>query len=150
MSIFVNFVQWNPLISIIVFAFIVTFILTLLYKKLIPQQKMNELKEKQKEIREKMKEYKNEPEKMAEVQKEMMQVSMESMKMTLKPMLITFLPLLLVFYGLKKLYIDMADIGNIIAWGVNLPIIGNGAGWLLCYIIFGFVFSLILRKLFKL
>lgn len=148
--ILVDFVQWNPLISIIVFSFIITFFLTLLYKKLISQEKMNVLKAKQKELREKMKEHKNEPEKMAEVQKEMMQATMESMKLTLKPMLITFLPLLLIFYGLRKLYMDMVGVGNIISWGWSLPMVGDGAGWLLCYIVFGFVFSLVLRKLFKL
>ncbi len=79
----------------------------------------------------------------------MMQASMASMKMTFKPMMITFIPLLLVFYGLKKLYIDLATVGNIIEWGSSLPIIGTGAGWLLCYVVFGFAFSIILRKLFK-
>ncbi len=148
--ILVDFVQWNPLVSIIFFSFIITFILTFLYKKIIPEQKMNELKEKQKKLKEKMKEHKNEPEKIVEVQKEMMQASMESMKLTLKPMIITFLPLLFIFYGLKTLYMNMAKVGNIITWKVNLPIIGDGAGWLLCYISFGFIFSLILRKLFKL
>lgn len=144
-----DFVQWSPLASIIIFAFVITFILTFLYKKLINKKKMDELKEKQKEAKEKIKEYKGNPEKMAEIQKEMMEASMQSMKLTLKPMLITFLPLLLIFYGLKILYMDAVKVGNIIEWGTNLPIIGNGAGWLLCYIVFGFVFSLILRKLFK-
>ena len=149
MEILVNFVQWSPLVSIIIFSFIVTLILTLVYKKLIPKGKMDELKKKQKELREKLKENKGNLEKTTEIQKEMMEASMDSMKMSFKPMIFTFIPLLLVFYGLKKLYMDLASIGNIIEWGASLPIIGTGAGWLLCYIIFGFIFSLFLRKLFK-
>ncbi len=149
-EILTNFVQWNALVSIIIFSFIVTFILTFLYKKLMPKGKMDELKEKQKKLRQELKENKDKPEKLSEIQKEMMQSSMESMKMTFKPMMITFIPLLLIFWGLKKLYMDVANVGNIIAWTSNLPLIGTGAGWLLCYIIFSFAFSLILRKLFKL
>lgn len=150
MNFLISFVQWNPLISIIVFSFIITLILTFLYKKLISKEKMDELKGRQKELREKMKENRDNPEKLSEIQKEMMQASMASMKLTFKPMAITFIPIILIIYGLRNLYMNMANIGNIISWGANLPLIGNGAGWLLCYIFFGFIFSLILRKLFKL
>ena len=150
MNVFVSFVQWNPLISIITFSFMITLVLTFLYKKLINQKKMEELKEEQKELRGKLKENKDNPEKLAQIQKEMMQASMASMKLTFKPMAITFIPIILIIYGLRNLYMNMANIGNIISWGANLPLIGNGAGWLLCYIFFGFIFSLILRKLFKL
>lgn len=151
MNFLISFVQWNPLISIIVFSFIITLILTFLYKKLISKEKMDELKGRQKELREKMKENRDNPEKLSEIQKEMMQASMKSMKLTFKPMIITFIPILLLIYGLRKLYMDWANIGNIISFGgADLPIIGTGAGWLLCYIFFGFAFSLILRKLFKL
>ena len=147
--ILVDFVQWSPLFSIIIFSFIITFILTLVYKKLMLKGKMDELKAKQKDLREQMKENKDNPEKIQEIQKEMMDASMKSMKLTFKPMLITFLPLILIFYGLRTLYVDAANIGNIIVWGASLPLIGDGAGWFLCYIVFGFVFSLILRKIFK-
>jgi len=145
----VDFVLWSPLVSIVVFSLVITFLLTYLYRVLIDQKKYKELREKQKDLQKKMKEEKN-PEKLAEIQQEVMKTSMESMKLTMKPMLITFVPLLFVFAGLKWLYMDAAKIGNIIAWGAKLPIIGDGAGWLLCYIIFSFVFSLVLRKVFKL
>ena len=147
--ILVDFVLWNPLISIITFSFIITLILTFAYKKFIPKEKMDSLKEKQKELREKLKENRDNPEKIQEIQKEMMDASMKSMKLTFKPMLITFIPLILIFYGLKMLYMNKAQVGNIIAWGKTLPIVGTGAGWFLCYIVFSFIFSLILRKLFK-
>lgn len=147
--ILIDFVEWSPLISIIVFSLIITTIQSWIYKKLIDQRKYQELKEKQKSLQARMKENK-EPEKMMEIQREMMQVSMENMRLTMKPMLITLLPLLLVFYGLKWLYVDATQTGNIIAWNINLPLVGTGAGWLLSYIIFGLIFSLILRKAFGL
>ena len=145
----VDFVTWSPLASMLIFSLVITALLTFLYKILVNQQKYKELKEKQKELQKRVREEKD-PEKLAAIQQEMMKVSMENMKMTMKPMLITFIPLLLVFSGLKWLYMDAAKVGNIIFWGASLPIIGDGAGWLLCYIVFSFVFSLIFRKAFGL
>lgn len=144
----VDFVSWSPLISILIFSFIITFLLSLFYKFLIDQKKLKELKEKQKELQEKIKNTK-EAEKLNELQKELVRTSIDSMKLTMKPTLITLLPLLLIFAGLKWLYMDAAGVGNIISWPWNLPLVGNGAGWFLCYVIFGFIFSLITRKILK-
>jgi uncharacterized membrane protein (DUF106 family) len=86
--------------------------------------------------------------KIIEINKEMMQLSSEMLKMSFKPMLITFIPLIVVFTLLRSLY-STAAVGNLITWGTNIPIIGDGAGWFLCYIFFSFVFSLIFNKIFK-
>jgi len=145
----VSFVKWSPLVSMIVFSLAISIILTLLYRVLINQTKAKELKERQKALREEAKQNKGNPEKLAEIQKEMMQISSETMRMSFKPMIITFIPLLLTFGALKWLYMDAAKVGNIFYWGVNLPLIGDGGGWLFCYIVFSFIFSLILRKVFK-
>lgn len=149
MNAFVSFVMWSPLLSIIVFSLVITAVLSFLYKKLINKEEFDRLKERQKELREQMKECKDNPQKLAEIQKELLQSSTASMKLTFKPMIITFIPILIVIYSLKKLYTN-ASIGNIIAWPWNLPFVGNGAGWFLCYVIFSLIFSLILRKAFKL
>lgn len=145
----VSFVKWSPLVSIMLLSLGITIILTWLYKVLTNQTRAKEIKERQKALREEAKQNASNPEKLAEIQKEMMQISTETMKMSFKPMIITFIPLLLTFAGLKWLYMDAAKVGDIITWGVNLPIIGTGGGWFFCYIIFGFVFSLIFRKIFK-
>lgn len=147
--ILVDFVEWSPLVSIIIFSFIITALQSFAYKKLINQSKYQELKEKQKSLQARMKETK-EPEKLMEMQQELMKTSMENMRLTMKPMLITLLPLLLIFAGLKWLYVDATNTGNIITWGANLPLVGTGAGWLLSYIIFGLIFGIILRKAFGL
>ncbi len=143
----INFVQAQPLPSIIVFSLFITSILTFVYKKLTNQARMKEIKAKQKELQQKAKEEKDK-DKIMEINKEMMKLSSEMLKMSFKPMLITFLPLILIFTGLRSLYASAA-VGNLVTWGTNLPLIGDGAGWFLCYIAFSFAFSLIFNKIFK-
>jgi uncharacterized membrane protein (DUF106 family) len=142
-----DFIQWSPLVSIIVFSAVITFLLTWAYKKLINYPRYKEVNDRQKDLRKEMKGLKD-PEKLAKIQTEMMDLSMESLKMTFKPMMITFIPLLIVYALLGKAYTG-AEIGNIIAWGANLPIVGTGGGWLFCYILFSLIFNIIFRKLLK-
>ena len=157
-NIFLAFVQWSPLASILIFSLIITTALSFLYKKLTNQKEFERLKKEQKEFRDQLNEHKDNPEKLAEIQRKMLQSSSESMKLTFKPMIITFIPVMIALYGLKKLYIDMAQITTIIPWNFHIAGICDwgttrgvcdGAGWLLCYIIFSLIFSFILRKVFK-
>lgn len=147
-----NFVLWSPLVSILVFSLLVTIGVSFLYKKLTNKEEFDKLKSKQKTLREEMKEHKGNPTKMAEIQKEMMQSSLGSMKLTIKPMLISFVPLMLIIYGLRRLYMELAVVGNIspFIWSRDLPIVGTGGGWFFCYIVFSLICSIILRKVFKL
>lgn len=144
----ITFVQAQPLLSITLFSFIITVFMTYAYKRFTDQEKMKEFKEKQKEMQKKSKEFKNDPGKLMELQKEMMQLSMEQMKQSFKPMFITFIPLILVFIFMRNLY-TVAEVGNIIYWKVNVPVFGDGAGWLLSYIILSLIFNSILRKIMK-
>lgn len=147
---FIAFVQWSPLISILSISIVLNLILILVYKKLINQQKYNELKKRQKELRAKMKEASKNKDitKMNDIQKELLKISAENMKITMKPTIIIMIPLLIFFWILGKIYTS-AGIGNIIYWGKDLPIIHEGAGWLLCYIIFSLISSIVFRKIFK-
>ena len=142
---FQEFVKASPLLSMIIFSAIITFLLTLTYKFLIKQDKMKEMKERTKQLQEKMKGEKDSA-KLMEAQKEMMQLSMEQMKLSFKPMLITFLPLILIFAWLRAVY-AYAGVGDLISWGLNLPLVGTGAGWLLSYILFSLIFNLLFRKI---
>lgn len=144
----ISIVKAQPLISIILFSFIITLFLTWLYKKFTDQEKHKAYVEKQKEFKEKSKLFKNEPEKLLEMQKEMMQGSMAQMQDSFKPLLISFVPVLLAFMFLKQVYTEAA-VGDIISWPVNLPFVGTGAGWFLSYIIFSLIFNTILRKILK-
>jgi uncharacterized membrane protein (DUF106 family) len=135
----------NPLYSIILFSLVITFFLTLAYKLLIPQDKMKSIKERTKEIQAKIK-LEKDTSKAMDLQKEMLQCSAEQMKLSLKPMLITYLPLILIFMLLRNVY---SNTGDIISWGTKIPIIGTGAGWLVGYIVFSLIFSIVLRKIMK-
>lgn len=150
MNILVSFVQWNPLVSILFFSLLITFSLSFLYKKLTDQKEFERLKQRQKELQQEMKDCKD-ANKMADIQKELLQSSMGSMKLTFKPMMITILPLMLIIWGLQKLYLSISTIngGNIIYWHKVLPIIGDGGGWFFCYVISSLIFSMIIRKVFK-
>lgn len=144
----VSFVKDYALISVILFSAIITVALTFVYKKLTNQKRMQEIKEKQKELQGKLKNEKDQ-EKIMKINQEMMQISSEMLKMSFKPMLITFLPVILIFTGLKWLY-TQANVGNIISWGTKLPLVGDGAGWFLCYFVISFVFSILCNNVLKL
>lgn len=138
------------LISIILISFIVTFLQLFIYKKFTNQKEIKTLKEKQKELQKEMKKAVKEKDnkKLKELNKVAMETNLELMKHSIKPTIITFIPLILVFLFLKYAYTN-AGIGNIISWNYNLPIIGDGAGWLLCYIFFSLIFGIALRKILK-
>ena len=136
------------LIGILIISFLVTLFQILVYKKMTDQERLKELQKEQKDLQQKLKETKDMTE-MQNHQKKMMELTTEMLKHNMKPMIVTFLPLIIVFYWLKHAYIS-AGVGNIISWGVKLPIVGDGGGWLFCYIVFSLVFSVMLRKAFKL
>lgn len=142
-----DFIQWSPLVSILVFSAVITFLLTWAYKKLINYPKYKEITDRQKVLRKEMKGLKDQ-DKLLKINNEMMELSMQSLKMTFKPMIITFIPLVLVYGLLGKAYTG-AGIGNIIAWGADLPVIHTGGGWLFCYIVFSLIFNVIFRKILK-
>ncbi|MEM2089960.1 MAG: EMC3/TMCO1 family protein [Candidatus Pacearchaeota archaeon] len=142
MSFITVFVQKNPLISVIVFSFIITFFLTFLYKKLVDQNRLQEINEKQKQLREQLKQC-NDQQKAMEIQKEMIQYSVESLKMSFKPMIISFIPMIIVLGLLDKLYKSL-NIKTILTLFNKLEL-----NWFWIYVIFSFIFSLILQKVMK-
>ncbi len=147
-----DFVNFSPLLSIIVYSFVITLALTWAYKKFSNQEELKNAKVRTKELQEKMKAEKDQA-KIMEMQKEMLTMSMDQMRHSMKPMLITFLPLIGVFALLRWLY---SGTGNIINWSFNIPgfctvLAGlcDGAGWFLSYVIFSMVFNIALRKVLK-
>jgi uncharacterized membrane protein (DUF106 family) len=135
------------LISIAIISLVITFLQLLAYKKLSDQERIKEIKERQKQISKEIREVKDEK-RLQALNKEMLSLSGELMRLSMWPSLITLLPLLLVLWLLRNVY-TANGVGNIISWQANLPIVGNGAGWLLCFIVFTFVFNLVLRKIMK-
>jgi uncharacterized membrane protein (DUF106 family) len=113
----------------------------------INYKRYKEINDRQKVLRNEMKGNKD-MNKLNEIQNEMMTLSMESLRLSFKPMLITFIPVLIIFTLLRQAY-TAAAVGDIIAWGTNLPLIGTGAGWFLCYFVLSFILSIVFRKILK-
>ncbi len=82
---------------IAIMSFIITFLITLIYKFTTNQSLMKDLKEEMKELQKEMKELKSEPQKMMEVQKKAMQSNMKYMSHSMRSMLFTFIPIILIF-----------------------------------------------------
>lgn len=95
--VFGSLLNSSPFLVILIMAFIISLIITLVYKLMTNQKEMKEMKEKQKEFQSRMKELKSNPEEMMKVQKEAMQVNMKYMKQSFKPTLVTMIPILLIF-----------------------------------------------------
>lgn len=117
----------HPLSGLIVLAFLMTLIITLINKYFTNQDRMKELKEIQKACNIKLKANREDK----EAQEQLMKCSFELMKHSFKPLLITMIPLLLFFWWLRSFY------------SVLLP------HWLWWYIGTGIVSSIFLRKTLK-
>ncbi|HJX49957.1 MAG TPA: EMC3/TMCO1 family protein [Candidatus Nanoarchaeia archaeon] len=121
----------NPKLSVIVLAFLVTLVMTLVTKFLTNQPKMRELKDKQKQCQINLKSFPLGSEDALKVQKEMMACTMELMKHSFKPILISFIPLILFFWWIRGVYSTVLS------------------GWIWWYIPAGIISSIILRKILK-
>jgi len=94
---------------------------------------MKEIKEKQKRLKEEMKIHKDNPQKMMEINKQMMEDFPKQMKQSMKISVITIIPLLLLFNWLRPTFTQTTLATNWIWW----------------YIIASLIFSIVLRKVFK-
>lgn len=136
-SIFGWAINWSSIGGLIIVAFILTLITTMVYKFATDQKAIKGMKEEMKQIRNEMKEFKDDPAKVLALQKKSMESSLKQMKMTLKPMIITFIPLIIIFGWLRSVYTTM-------------PINFLGlTSWIWVYIIFAVLFSIILRKILR-
>ena len=94
---------FNPLLRLPVFwvvvimAFVITFLITAIYKYTTNQNLMKDLKDKMKESQKQMKELRSDPQKMMQVQKEAMQTNMKYMSHSMRSTLFTFIPIILLF-----------------------------------------------------
>ena len=127
-------IQAHPRTSIIIMAFLVVMFTTVITYFVTDRDLMREIKKKQKWLRSEMKKYKDNSDKMMELNKQMMEQLPEQMKQSFKPMLITLIPLLILFVWLKGAFAT-TEIAS---------------SWIWWYIGSSLVFSIVLRKIFKL
>src|SRR3989338_3994910 len=85
------------LFAIILLSFLISLIVTLIYKFATDQNLMKQLKEEMKELQKEMKELRKEPEKAMQVQKQVMQTNMKYMGHSMRSMIYTFVPIIIIF-----------------------------------------------------
>ncbi len=83
--------------AIVLLSFLISLIVTLIYKYTTDQNLMKQLKDEIKELQKEMKELRSKPEESMKVQKKMMETNMKYMTSSLKSTLITFIPIFLIF-----------------------------------------------------
>ena len=87
----------HPLWTLLILSFLISLIITLIYKAMTDQDLMKQLKAETKEFQKEMKELKDHPEKVMAVQKKAMQTNMKYMGLSMKPTLVTFIPIIIIF-----------------------------------------------------
>lgn len=98
MGFYESIINANPFIIVLVIAFVVNLVTTIIYKYTTNQDRIRELKKKQKDFQKEIRELqKKSPEKAMKKQKEAMAMNGELMKSTLKPTLYTIIPLFILF-----------------------------------------------------
>lgn len=86
-----------PLFGLILLSFVISLIITVIYKYTTDQNMMKQLKDEIKEFQKEIKELRSNPEKAMQVQKEAMKTNMKYMSMSMKATLITFIPIIFIF-----------------------------------------------------
>lgn len=143
-----EFMANYPVIGITIVSFVITLIVTLIYKYMTDQAALKQVRDEIKALKDEMKQYKNDPQKTMEINKKLMEKSFEPMKHTMKPMLISFLPIILIFAWLR----DSVPATEAI---INLPFsipkagINTGIGWFGVYFVTALIFNSVLRKVLK-
>ncbi|MBI2208681.1 DUF106 domain-containing protein [Candidatus Woesearchaeota archaeon] len=95
--VFTPFLNLPTLWAVILLSFLISLIITLIYKYTTDQNLMKSLKEEMKDLQKGMKELKNSPERAMQSQKKIMQLNGKYMMQSMKSMLYSFIPIILIF-----------------------------------------------------
>ena len=83
--------------AVIIMSFLISLIITLIYKYTTDQNLMKSLKDEMKELQKEMKELKSNPERAMQVQKKLMKTNGKYMMQSMKSTLYSFIPIILIF-----------------------------------------------------
>lgn len=157
----------NPVLTVLVIAFIISLISTVANKLLVDQDEMNAIQERSKDFQNRVRDAQKrgdgkELAKLQAEQAEMMKDQSAMMKNSFKPMIVTMVPILLIFWWMRasvisSLIVQMPPSVYYISltpiWHFFGPFLYGGTpssdyviGWLLWYMICTFGMSQILRK----
>ena len=128
--------NWNKTIGMLFITIIIAILSMLAQKYLTDQEEMKKIKAEQKILQEEMKKYKDHPEKLMEFQKKQLEFIPRTMDITMRSTLYTFVPFIL----LLRWFMDYFQQGYKFFGFLS---------WIWFYIIFLIIFSIILKKVFK-
>lgn len=132
------------LIEMVLIAFGLSLVTSLVQRKIIDQDKAEKLKNKMKKLRKDVTSSIKNKKKMGKVQKKLMSLQTRYLKMTMKASLPTMAIFILAYWLMGKRYT-----GYSVAIPFEIPFIGSQLGWIWVFIIFSLIASLIFRKLLK-
>ena len=130
--------NWDITYGMIIIVFMISVFMTLLQKYATDQETLRELKKEQKILQEEMKKYKEHPEKLMELQKKQFAFIPKTMKLSMRPIMFTGVPLILFFRWFMDFFTAFGDFKFL-----------GFLNWFWFYLIGSMLFSIILRKVFK-
>lgn len=95
--VFAPLLNLPTLLAVIILSFLISLIVTILYKFTTNQSLMKDLKQEMKDFQKQIKELRNEPQKAMEVQKKAMQTNLKYMSHSMKSTLYSILPIIIIF-----------------------------------------------------
>jgi len=136
------------IVTLVILALIFTALTTFVYKKFTNQQELKNIKDEMTNLRTSMKDHKDNPDKLAEINKKILELTGKQMRSAFSPklMLVNLLPIFIVLGWINSNFKVKEDL---VSWGFNIPLFGTGLGAIGIYILGSIIFSIILRKIFK-
>lgn len=128
--------DWNVDLGMLIFAAIISLVITLAQKYLTDQQTLRDIKKEQKILQEEMKKYKDHPEKLLELQKKQLEFIPRTFDITMRPAIYTSVPIILFF----RWFNDYFAANPVKVFGV--------LSWFWAYLIFNIILTSIFRKVF--
>jgi len=141
----------NPMVSLTIMAFIISFIVVISYKKLIDKELLMQTKKRMKKLKEMTVEAQKSKDltKIEVITKEMMELNKVYLKEVIKPLIVSLLVLIIFFPWMSSRFSGMVVLKlPFIKTTGNFKdiIVGNGLGWVGWYIIVSLTIGWILRK----
>jgi uncharacterized membrane protein (DUF106 family) len=90
-------VKFPPALGLLVFSFLITLIITVIYKFTTDQESLKKIKEMQKKLQKEIKEARNDPKKAMKLNRRAMELNSQYMRKSFKSMIYTFLPIIILF-----------------------------------------------------
>ncbi len=108
-ALFYPLLAMHEFYALVISAFLVSLLITIIYKYATDQKQMKYLKEKMKKYQQELKKYRKEPEKAMKINKKVMALNGEYMKHSIKATFYTFIPII-IFFGWMGAHFNYAPL----------------------------------------